>query len=120
MAPAMTSRIVALLIGLMLWTGTTVTAHADSRLLHPSPRALAAADDDEPPPHRTGREEKKEVKAAPAEEAPLYKKWWFWALTAAVVGGVVVAGVTTFKPAEHHPNACPPEVQACFGDGRAP
>jgi hypothetical protein len=118
MAPAMTPRIVALLIGLMLWTGTTA-ARADSRLLHPSTRALAAADDDEPPLHRQ-RDAKPVIKKAPAEETPVYKKWWFWALTAAVVGGTVIFGVSTFKPAAHLPNACAAGTQACFGDGRAP
>jgi hypothetical protein len=112
----MTMRIAVLLAALMGWTAAT--ARADSRLLHPSPRALAAADD-EPPAHEDSRAVKpRPVKAAPEDEAPVYKKWWFWALTAAVVGGTVLFGVTTFKPAQHLPTACPPTTVACFGDGR--
>jgi hypothetical protein len=115
----MTTRVAGLLVGLMLLAGAAA-ARAESPLMHPSVRALAAADDDEPPPHEDARTvKKKEAKtAAPAEEAPVYKKWWFWALTAAVVGGTVIFGVTTFKPAQHLPAACSPTAVACFGDGR--
>jgi hypothetical protein len=117
MADSMTTRIAVLLVAVMAWTAAS--ARADSRLLHPSPRALAAADDDEPPAHEDPRKAKpKAAKAVPEEEAPVYKKWWFWALTAAVVGGTVIFGVTTFKPAQHLPAACSPTAVACFGDGR--
>jgi hypothetical protein len=113
----MTIRIAVLLAGVMAWTAAS--ARADSRILHPSQRALAAAGDDEPPPYEDPLKPKPKVvkAAAPEEEPPLYKKWWFWALTAAVVGGTVIAGVTTFKPAQHLPMACPPTAVACFGDG---
>jgi hypothetical protein len=111
----MMMRIAVLLVAVMAWSAA---ASADSRILHPSTRALAAADD-EPPPHLDPRTVKpKPVKAVPEEEKPVYKKWWFWALTAAVVGGTVIFGVSTFKPAQHLPTACPPMDVACFGDGR--
>jgi hypothetical protein len=115
----MTTRVAGLLVGLMLLAGAGA-ARAESPLMHPSVRALAAADDDEPPPHEDARTvKKKEAKtAAPAEEAPVYKKWWFWALSAAVVGVVTIAGVSTFKPAPHAPLACQPQTVTCFGDGR--
>lgn len=118
----MTPRLAAvLLLGISFLGRVNLAAGADSPLLHPSVRALAAADDDEPPPHEDPRAvKKKEVikPAAPVEETPVFKKWWFWALTAAVVGGVVIVGVTTFKPAPHVPQACQPGTVTCFGDGR--
>jgi hypothetical protein len=115
----MTTRVAAvLLLSLTFLSGRALAA--DSPLLHPSVRALAAADDDEPPPHQDPRAaNKKEVKTtAPADEAPVYKRWWFWALTAAVVGGVAIVGISTFKPAPHVPMACQPGSITCFGDGR--
>jgi hypothetical protein len=114
----MIMRMAVLLAAVMAWTAAT--ARADSRLFHPSARALAAAGDDEPPPHEDPLKVKPKPvkKAEPEEEAPVYKKWWFWALTAAVVGGTVIFGVSTFKPAQHLPAACPPMAVACFGDGR--
>jgi len=111
-------RVAVLLAALMAWTAAS--ARADSRVLHPSQRALAAAGDDEPPSHEENplKAKPQPVKAVPAEEAPVYKKWWFWALTGAVVTGIVVFGVSTFKPTQHSPLACPNGVVACFGDGR--
>ncbi|HXU82873.1 MAG TPA: hypothetical protein VN914_15845 [Polyangia bacterium] len=115
----MTMRIVAL-AAVMAWA--PALARADSPLLHPSQRALAAAGDDEPPPHADPRAQKATParKAEPEEETPIYKKWWFWALTGAVVGGTVIFGVAAFKPAQHLPAACDPMAVACFGDGRPP
>jgi hypothetical protein len=115
----MTTRVAALLVGLSFLARALPAVAAESPLLHPSARALAAADEDEPPPHEDPRAVKKQVvKAAPVEEAPVYKKWWFWALTAAVVGAVTVVGISTFKPAPHTPMACQPGTLTCFGDGR--
>jgi hypothetical protein len=120
----MTIRSAVLAAGMLVWLGGPELARADTPLLHPSARALAAGDDEDPPPHgedpRAVAKKKAVKEAAPEEEAPVYKKWWFWALTAAVVGGTVAFGVTTFKPAAHLPHACPPTSVACFGDGRAP
>jgi hypothetical protein len=117
----MTTRVAALVVGISFLCAGTI-ARADSPLLHPSTRALAAADDEDPPPREDRRAVKKQPeKAVEAEdEAPVYKKWWFWALTAAVVGGTVIFGVATFKPADHPPKACMPGTVACFGDRRNP
>jgi hypothetical protein len=117
----MTTPIAGLLAAMMVWLAGTATARADSPLLRPSQYALAAADDEDPPPREDPRAlKKKPVEAVPQDEKPIYKTWWFWALTAAVVGGTVAFGVSTFKPAAHLPNACPPTAVACFGDGRTP
>src|SRR5215210_3559964 len=114
----MQTRFVAALVVAAVFAGTAPMAWAQSPVLHPSARALAAAD--EPPP---SRDEAPAVKQAtttdiPEEPKPLYKTWWFWALTAAVVGGTIIFGVATFKPAENLPRACPLGAVACFGDGR--
>lgn len=114
----MTTRVAAVLLLSLTFLSARAVA-ADSPLLHPSVRALAAADDDEPPPHEDPRAAKKKAKpTAPVEETPVFKKWWFWALTAAVVGGVAIVGISTFKPAPHVPMACQPGTITCFGDGR--
>lgn len=115
----MTTRIAALLVGLLLWTASA--ARAESPLLHPSLMALAAADD-EPPPHEDRNAKKKApVKdTAPPPETPIYKTWWFWALAGAVVGGTIIVGVATSGSSPHFARTCPAGTLACFGDGRAP
>jgi hypothetical protein len=115
----MRTRVLVLVVGLV-WLGGGLAARAESPLLHPSQRALAAADD-EPPPYEDPRAVKKKPvqEAKPVEDdTPSYKRWWFWALAAAVVGAVTIVGVTTFKPAPHAPQACAPGTITCFGDGR--
>jgi hypothetical protein len=119
----MTTRIAVFLLALLAWSSAWATpTGAPGPLFQPSARALAAADEEDPPPRDDPRllQKKPDKEVVPQEETPIYKTWWFWALTAAVVGGTVVFGVSTFKPAEHFPHACPSNAVACFGDGRTP